>query len=188
MIIYVMRHGQTNYNQLHLCNDDPSRDVHLTPEGIAQAQAAAEKLRDARLEHILTSQLPRTQQTAQIVNQYHKARITPHGDINDIRSGFDGKPVADYFAAIAHDRINAAPPGGESLKAHKQRVHEFFDWLVTNPWESVLVVAHEETLRAANAYFLGQTDDEMLDQHFDNCQIIEFDSEVRERADIGNSR
>jgi broad specificity phosphatase PhoE len=47
-------------------------------------------------------------------------------------------------------------------------------WLASQPWRPVLVVAHEETLRVASAYFNGLSDAEMLRQHFDNCQILEF--------------
>ncbi len=38
MKTYFMRHGQTNYNVLGLCNDDPARPVHLTDLGIEQVQ------------------------------------------------------------------------------------------------------------------------------------------------------
>ncbi|MBI3772037.1 MAG: histidine phosphatase family protein [Gammaproteobacteria bacterium] len=88
---------------MHLCNDDPQRNVHLTPAGETQARAAAERLRNAGIERILVSELPRTRQTADIINRHHHAPIETHPLINDIRSGFDGQPVADYFAAIAHE-------------------------------------------------------------------------------------
>lgn len=54
--------GRTNYNDLGLCNDDPSRDVHLTEVGIEQEQAhsAALTLRHVAFERIVVSPLPRT--------------------------------------------------------------------------------------------------------------------------------
>lgn len=48
-----MRHGRTNYNDLGLCNDDPSRDVHLTKAGIAQAQSVAQALSNVVFERIV---------------------------------------------------------------------------------------------------------------------------------------
>ena len=98
-----MRHGRTNYNDLGLCNDDPNADVHLNDVGKQQAQAAAEQLRDVRLDRIIVSPLSRTRQTAEFVNQYHGTPIEVHPDITDIRPGFDGKAVDEYFAVIAHD-------------------------------------------------------------------------------------
>lgn len=69
MKLLLMRHGQTNYNRLGLCNDDPRDAVYLTDLGRRQALAAAVALRAARLEHIFVSELPRTRQTAEIVNR-----------------------------------------------------------------------------------------------------------------------
>ena len=165
-----MRHGRTNYNDLGLCNDDPNADVHLNAIGKQQAQAAAEKLHDVKLDRIIVSPLPRTRQTAEIINQYHQVAIDTHPGISDIRSGFDGKTVDEYFVAIADEPLNARINGGESLLDHKKRVLDFIDWLKEQSQENILVVAHEETLRVFVAYFEGQVADEQLrDIHIGNC-------------------
>lgn len=175
MNLYLTRHGRTNFNELELCNDDPSVDVHLTATGIAQAEAAAEQLREAQLDRIITSPLPRTRHTAEIINRYHNLPIETHPDIADIRSGFEGKPVDDYFAAVAHDPLNARANGGESLLDHKQRVLGFIDWLEMQPEENILVVAHEETMRVFIAYFEGGIPDEKLrDLHIGNCEVRHY--------------
>ena len=175
MNIYCMRHGRTNYNDLCLCNDDPAQDVHLTEVGIKQAQSAALALRDIEFERMIVSPLPRTYQTAQIVNQYHSIPIEVHADLTDIRSGFDGKSVSDYFAAIGHDPLNARVNGGESLLDHKQRVLRFIDWLKVQKDKALLVVAHEETLRVFIAYFEGGVADAQLrDIHVGNCEYRHY--------------
>jgi len=97
-----MRHGQSDYNVRALCNDDPRREVGLTALGVRQVEAAAERLREVPLGRILVSELPRTRRSAEIVNRYHHVPIETHAAINDIRSGFDGRPVTDYLRAIAH--------------------------------------------------------------------------------------
>ena len=171
MNLYVMRHGRTNYNDLGLCNDNPNADVHLDAIGKQQARAAAEQLRDIVLDRIIVSPLPRTRQTAEIINRYHHAPIEVHPDIADIRSGFDGQAVEAYFAAIAQDPLNARVNGGESLLDHKQRVLGFIDWLRCQPQDTILVVAHEETLRVFVAYFGGNVADERLrDISIGNCE------------------
>lgn len=177
MNLYVMRHGRTNYNDLGLCNDDPSVDVHLTKIGRQQAQAAADQLRDVTLDRIIVSPLQRTHQTAEIVNQYHHVPIEVHPDIADIRSGFDGKPVNAYFAAIAHDPLDARVNGGESLMDHKRRVLGFIEWLQRQQQETVLVVAHEETMRVFAAFFEGDIPDErMRELSFANCEYRRYRS------------
>ncbi len=175
MNLYVMRHGRTNYNDLGLCNDDPSADVHLNATGEHQARAAAEQLREVTLDRIIVSPLPRTRQTAEIINRYHGAPIEVHPDIADIRSGFDGKAVVDYFAAIAHDPLHARVNDGESLLDHKQRVLGFIHWLQSQPQGNILVVAHEETLRVFVAYFEGNVPDERLrDIDIANCEYRRY--------------
>jgi len=176
MKVYCMRHGQTNYNLHELCNDDPSVDVHLTETGIAQAGAAAENLRGVALDLIITSELPRTQQTAAIINRFHDVPVQAHPLVNDIRSGFEGRPVGEYFAATAHDPLHASANGGESLLEHRRRVTAFYDWLRTQAYKTVLVVAHEETLRVLQALRDGLPDGRMRDLHFDNAQILEIDT------------
>jgi alpha-ribazole phosphatase len=175
MHFYCMRHGRTNYNDLGLCNDDPARGVVLTETGIAQAEAAAQQLRGVALSRILVSPLPRTRQTAKIVNRYHQVPIEIHADLADIRSGFESRPVADYFAAIDHDPLCARINGGESLLDHKQRVLRFIDWLRVQGDETLLVVAHEETMRVFIACFEGGIDDAQLrDIHIGNCEYRHY--------------
>ncbi|MBL8500581.1 MAG: histidine phosphatase family protein [Nitrosomonas sp.] len=175
MNIYCMRHGRTNYNDLGLCNDDPAQDVHLTETGIVQAQSAAHELRAAAFDRIIVSPLSRTRQTAEIVNRYHAAPIEVHADLADIRSGFESKPVADYFAAICHDPLGARVNGGESLLDHKQRVLRFIDWLKVQQDETLLIVAHEETLRVFVAYFEGGiADTQLRDIHIGNCEYRRY--------------
>lgn len=174
MQVYFIRHGQTSYNLLHLCNDVAEKNVLLTDLGIQQAQAVADRLDNIPFDKIFVSELPRTRQTADIINQSHQVAVIAHPLINDIRSGFDSLPVSDYQQAIAHDRMHARVNNGESLLQHKQRVIEFINWLQTQPCRYVLVVAHEETLRVFKAWFEGLDDATMINLGFDNCAILHY--------------
>ncbi len=175
MPLWFMRHGQTNFNLLGLCNDDPRQDVHLTGRGIAQAEAAAEHLREKPLRRILVSELPRTRQTAEIINRYHQVVIDSHPELNDIRSGFNGRPVVDYFAATAEDPLHMRVNGGESLLDHKQRVERFLEKLQQQQKQDLLIVAHEETLRVVAAWFRGLPETALRELHFKNCEVLEFE-------------
>jgi broad specificity phosphatase PhoE len=178
MKLYCMRHAETNYNRLGLCNDDPAVDVHLTETGIRQAERAAERLRQPRFRRIITSELPRTRQTAAIINRFHHVPVQVHPALNDIRTGFEGRPVAEYFAATGHDRLNIRIDGGESALDYKARVLEFVAWLERQPPVDTLVVAHEETLRVLDAHYRRMSDAEMLALNFGNCAVLEFDVRV----------
>ena len=176
MQLYSMRHGQTNYNLQGLCNADPGRDVYLTDLGLEQAQRAARRLKSVPLELIIASPLPRTRQTAEIMNLYHRCDIRYEEAIADIRSGFEDRPVSEYQAAIAADPLHRSVNGGESLLEHKQRVVGFLHKLVQTDHQHVLVVAHEETLRVIYAHFNHLSDEAMLALNFDNCEILPFEN------------
>jgi len=169
-----MRHGQTNYNLLGLCNHDPAQAVALTRLGIAQAESAARSLRGQRLDVIVTSELPRTRQTAEIINRFHRVPILSHAALNDINSGFEGRPVQEYFQATAKDPLHIRANGGESLLDHKQRVLSYLEWLGEQPQQYILSVAHEETLRVFHAYFNHTPDEQLRHLHFENCEVLAY--------------
>lgn len=176
MTLYLLRHGQTNYNVLDLCNDVPTPDVALTALGRAQAAAAAERLKDTKLERLVTSELPRTRETAGIVNRHHRLPITADPRLNDWRSGLNGRPAAELYAAIAADPLHTRVNDGETLAEHRERVLPFFEELRRATLRcAVLVVAHEETLRAASAWFHGLSDNAMLALKFANGELLRFE-------------
>jgi len=173
--VYAVRHGQSEYNLLGLCNDDPTRPVHLTGLGRRQAERAAAALREVRLDAAYTSPLPRARETADILCRNHEVAPAVDDRLADIRSGFDGLPVVDYQAAIAHDPMHASASGGESLAAHRQRVVGFLQWLRQQPHEAALLVAHEETMRVLRAHAEGLTDEAMIGLAFANCEVYAFE-------------
>lgn len=74
--------------------------MHITAEGTKQAKALAKKLKDVPFDHIFVSEMRRTQQTAEIVNQFHNATVVVEPLFNDHRSGFEGKPAKLLIEAL----------------------------------------------------------------------------------------
>lgn len=175
MKLYCVRHGETTYNLARLCNDDPRDPAFLTEQGIQQAEAAGARLRTVPLERIFASELPRTWQTAAIINRHRNLPVIVDARLNDIRSGFNNRPVSDYFAATAHDPLNARVNGGESLIDHKQRVVAFIDFLRVEPQRTSLIVAHEETLRVFAAQARGLPATALRSLAFANGELLELD-------------
>lgn len=142
MKLYVARHGQTNYNDQGLCNSDPRTDVHLTEMGTKQAENLANNLKDININQIFVSELKRTKQTADIVNQFHNAPIKVDARLNDNRSGYEDKHFSEYYAALdkADNRWTVRFNDGESLEDVKERVRNFLDELKGKDYNSVLIV------------------------------------------------
>lgn len=150
MKIYLARHGRTNYNDLELCNADPSVDVHLTDAGIEQAKGLAENLKDIPFDRIFVSELKRTLQTAEIVNRLHNAQIEVDPRLNDIYSEFEGRPFKEYMQALdaSSNKWTTHFNGGESIEDIKVRAADFITNLRTKGYDSVLVVTSEWIIRA----------------------------------------
>lgn len=144
MKLFLVRHSQTNYNVLGLCNGDPAVDVHLTREGIEQTQNLAELLREATFDTVYISELPRTRETAAIINQFHNKEVIVDGRLNDNRTGYEGKPVKEWQAALeaSDDKWNAVFNDGESLAAAARRGQSFLEDVTHSGHDSILVVTH----------------------------------------------
>lgn len=171
--VLLTRHGRTNYNDLGLCNADPTVDVHLTREGIEQAKALKAKLAQFSIQKVYVSDLPRTHETA----SYCVPRNIPiiqDSRISDIKTGFESKPVRDFLAYIETDPFNLKGPGGESFQELKSRVHSFIEGLSQTYDECVLVVTHMDPAKIITGYFQELTDSEIWSLEMQNCALREF--------------
>jgi len=165
MKIYFARHGRTNYNDLNLCNGDPSVDVHITSEGTRQAKALASKLKHVPFGRIFVSEMRRTQQTAEIVNQFHHVAIEVEPLLNDHRSGYEGQSASllDEAMNAAANKWTARFNGGESIEDVKNRVAEFLSKLRAEPYDAVLVVTSGWIIRLAIAIVQNISNEEAWD-------------------------
>jgi len=177
MKLYLARHGRTNYNDLELCNADPSVDVHITETGESQAKGLAERLKDAPIERIFVSELKRTQQTAAIVNKFHNVPTEIAPLLNDHRSGFEGKSTQLHMSALneADDKWKARFNDGESIDDMKQRVARFLDELKTKPYKVVLIVTSQWIIHAAVAIIKGIPNEEAWKLDVQQGECLEMD-------------
>jgi broad specificity phosphatase PhoE len=164
MKLYFARHGRTNYNDLDLCNGDPSVDVHITDLGIQQAKALADKLRDVPIDYIFVSEMRRTQQTAKFVQDTHNTsvEIGIASLLNDHRSGFEGKSAELLLEAMdaAENRWTARFNDGESVEDMKERVAQFLAQLKDKPYNRVLIVTSGWIIHAAAAIIQNISNEE----------------------------
>lgn len=177
MKVYVARHAETNYNVLELCNDDPTIDVHLTPKGIDQAKSLGANLNTVNFGLIITSDFPRTKETAKIVNEHRNVPIIADSRINDVLTGFEGKPVNEFREARrnAQNRWTVRFNGGESFEDEKLRVKAFLDDLRKRPEECVLVVTHQAIARLIYAYVNQIPNEKVHDIMVSNTHCFDFE-------------
>lgn len=176
MKLYVARHGQTNYNDLGLCNSDPTTDVHLTEVGTKQAENLANKLKDVKIDQIFVSELKRTKQTADIVNQFHDVPVNIDARLNDNRSGYEDKHFSEYYAALdsSNNKWSVRLNDGESLEDVKERVRSFLDELKAKSYSSVLVVTSMVIVQAIYGILGNRSNQEAWDFEVDKASCTEF--------------
>jgi 2,3-bisphosphoglycerate-dependent phosphoglycerate mutase len=192
-----LRHGATELNLAGLrCGGDV--DVPLTDVGRAQAAAAAHCIANLRpaVGVIVTSQLLRTRQTADIIVNILRARP---------REGMPGGEVADICIVIepllAERRLGEwnglsrqatqawfdaghTPPGGESKAAFKARVQAGLHQLRGLWRQQPLLISSQGVARVLGE--LGESTGQPHGVRVANAQLLEFDIDthalVAERA------
>lgn len=150
--LYLMRHGHVDYFAPSL--SDP-RQVDLTDEGRAQAEAASLALAHVKFDVALCSGLPRTVQTATIIlnNQQAEERPELKEDLRfeEVKSGWLKAGSREELAArlaFCFDDAGAPDarflPDGETFECAEARSTEgLTQFLTTGTWKTGLLVAHE---------------------------------------------
>jgi broad specificity phosphatase PhoE len=155
--IYLMRHGQVAYFE----SGRPLRQhaVPLTAEGREQAAAAAKLLEGIAFDRVITSDLPRTVETARIVAPSVEPESWP--ELREIESGrLDEIPEDALEATFLGAWRDVVPEdvrflGGETIGSLLDRVLPAVDRLIADPdWDVLLAVLHGGVNRAIISHAL----------------------------------
>jgi broad specificity phosphatase PhoE len=157
--IYLMRHADAAYFA-----DRPEavrpEQVALTGVGLEQARAAGQALRDVGFDRVLTSGLPRTIRTAElVVEQLAHPPVDPvfhhDADLQELRPGDLDAVQDDDLEASFVTAWRGVPPreaaflGGETVGSLVDRVGRAMERIhAEDGWQTLLLVAHGGTNRA----------------------------------------
>jgi probable phosphoglycerate mutase len=152
-----MRHADVSYVDAAGAPVNPEV-VPLTPSGLEQAAAAREALADVELDLVVSSDLPRTAETAAIVAPGHEVERWP--DFAEWRGGrLDAIPPEEleraFVGALRVTDESSRFLGGESLGEALDRVHPALERLVARNWETALAVLHGGVNRILISYALS---------------------------------
>ncbi len=160
--LFLLRHGETPWNREGRYQG--CVDIGLSPEGMAQAQAAARLLARHPLAAVYSSPLSRARETAEAIAAAHglPVRIDPafreicHG----LWEGLTAEEVRARFPDL-YARWRLAPetvtmPDGESLSDVSARVLDGLEHLrASHDGETVCLVAHGTPVRLLVLEALG---------------------------------
>lgn len=178
MKIYVVRHGQTNWNVKGKIQG--KSDIELNEKGIEQAKELKELIKNYDINLIISSPLKRAKQTAEIINENLKCKIIFDKALEERGYGaFEGKvrkEITDKVvnSGILHDYYaNKEYNGVEPVQNLCNRVWGLFDKLKeSHKYENVLLVSHGGVIRAIDGYFNGLNKDGIIENPaLRNCEI-----------------
>jgi len=181
MILYVTRHGETDFNvQLRYCG---SSDVPLNKKGLEQAKQLSEKLSEINFEIIVTSSLIRAKQTAEIINEHRNIELIVSDEFKERNVGvFEGlarEEAKEKYPGLwernCTRQLNDAPTNGETVLQFNERITKALLKLEKEHSEkSVLLITHGFVSRIINRHYKNLSYDEMHEFSLGNCEIVKY--------------
>jgi 2,3-bisphosphoglycerate-dependent phosphoglycerate mutase len=161
-LLVLVRHGQSDWNLKNLFTG--WKDPGLTQQGIAEAKAAGEKLKQGgyQFDVAFTSDLKRAQDTLDIMLDKLGRTDLPvikdkalnerdYGELTGLNKDDARKRWGEEQVHIWRRSFDIAPPGGESLRDTAARVLPYFEKEILPrvlKGQRILVSAHGNSLRA----------------------------------------
>lgn len=159
MLIYIVRHGVTEWNKLKKLQG--AADVPLAKEGIRLAEETGKALKDVKFDLCFTSPLSRAKQTAECILGDRDIPIIPDKRIQEINFGvLEGDKVRDsegnyidpQIEIFFKDPVNfKRPENGENIFDVIARTKDFWEEKTTDPSladKTILVASHGCAVRA----------------------------------------
>ena len=176
--VTLVRHGQSTWNERSLIQGQ-NDDAELTPRGQSEALSAAQTLKSLGFTHIVSSDLRRARQTAEIIATELELDVRSDLRLRERCFGaLEGQPLE--FLGPASSGItdgvlidpDARPAGGESFRDVVIRAGSFLDDTLDTLGDTrLLVVTHGGTIRALHAYVLDTALEGLDMMAVGNCSI-----------------
>lgn len=179
-MLYIMRHGKTDWNVLHKLQG--RTDIPLNEEGRKMAEAARIKCRDVNFDICYCSPLIRAKETAEIVLQNRNIPILYDDRLMEMSFGiYEGIensfqipdcPINVFF----HDPSQyAAVEGGESFEELFARTGSFLEEIITpalKEKKDVLIVGHGAMNSSIVCQVRGIPLERFWEAGIENCKLM----------------
>jgi broad specificity phosphatase PhoE len=162
--IYVIRHGQTDYNKRGVVQGS-GIDAPLNDEGKRQAAAFYNSYKDTRFDKIYISSLQRTLQSVQgfIDDGLPYEKLSGFNEIHwgvkegiPFSSSINDSSYVDVISSWQNGNIDLALEGGESPMQVKNRIREALDYVLNKDEEDqILICMHGRAMRILLCHVLN---------------------------------
>ena len=176
-MIFVVRHGQTDWNLEGRCQG--WADVELNQTGLKQASELAEKLSEIKFDVCFSSPQKRALKTAQIVYNGEiivDERIKERGK-GELEGRTDVKQMVQQLGINYYDPVENSF-GIERLLDFQNRLRSFWtEVLAKYTGKNVLIVTHGGVAMCSRSFFDGMPKDQNLYQYrLENCEVWQIDN------------
>lgn len=160
--LLLVRHGETELKSSERYWG--ATDVPLSALGLEQAGRLRDRLISEKISAVYASDLARARVTAETIATRHQLEVTGCPELREIDfgrlEGLTFSEIEERFPEVSglwkKRELKLAFPGGETVARFNRRVSRFAARLAGHaPGETVMVVAHNGTLRTLICRLLG---------------------------------
>ena len=152
MLIYLIRHGQTDWNKIGRIQG--VTDVPLNERGLAQARALAEGMKKRPVTAVFTSNLSRACETGRTVAEDQQVPVIRIEDLKEVGFGvWEGLTMTEIaqqypeeLKAWMENPSASGPTGGESTDQVYERVKKVMAQILPQAKGDIAIVSHGTTL------------------------------------------
>ncbi|MBP7057425.1 isoleucine--tRNA ligase [Candidatus Gracilibacteria bacterium] len=168
--VIAVNHPEAENNSFGIIASDTAHTYHLTEKGRRDAEALAQEFKQTQIDHIFIAPLMRSEETAEIIGQFHPVQITTDERLKELNIGsFDGKPAEDiekYLASVSNPYAEKFPQG-ESYLDLEMRIFSFLDHIKENyTGKSIMIITQGPVKRMIDKYFYHTPSDQVLEKKF----------------------
>lgn len=162
MKIYLIRHGQTDWNVAGKIQG--RTDIPLNDTGRRQAQCLARGMEKRLVVQVFTSTLKRAEETARVIAQSQQIDVEPIPDLQEIGFGcWEGLTLKEIqqqypkeYERWCINPVTVAPPGGELQAEIRQRCCRVMERIQKQAKGDFAIVSHGAMLAYIVEYLMRE--------------------------------
>lgn len=177
MNLYIVRHGQTDYNKMGIIQG--VSDIPLNETGVRQAEKLKLTIDKLNIDLVISSPLVRTKQTATILVKNRKIKIIYDNRLLERGFGIlEGKGIEEYDAP-SYWNYKLDYNIGENVEKISQlfiRTNNFLQDIKSKYQDkNILIVSHGATIRALHFNIVGfNKNHNFLTFKVPNCSLFQY--------------